>query len=44
MGAWPDVDLKTARELCETERKSIADGVDPSAKLRAEKLATGAQP
>ena len=40
LGAWPDVSLADARERCDAERKVIANGVDPSAKRRAERLAT----
>ena len=39
LGAYPDVSLKAARERREDARKVIADGVDPSAKRHAEKLA-----
>lgn len=39
IGAYPDVGLKRAREKRDEARKLIADGVDPSAKRQAEKLA-----
>lgn len=37
LGAYPDVTLKRAREKREDARKLVADGVDPSAKRKAEK-------
>ena len=40
LGAYPDVSLKAARERREDSRKVIADGIDPSAKRQAEKLAS----
>lgn len=39
LGAYPDVPLKRAREKREDARKLVADGIDPSAKRRAEKSA-----
>ena len=39
LGSYPDVGLKRAREKRDDARKLIADGVDPSAKRRAEKSA-----
>ena len=40
LGSYPDVGLKRAREKRDEARKQIADGIDPSAKRRAEKAAT----
>jgi hypothetical protein len=40
LGAYPDVSLKQARERRDDARKLIADGTDPSAKRKAEKVAT----
>lgn len=37
IGAYPDVSLKRAREKRDDARKLLADGIDPSAKRRAEK-------
>jgi integrase len=39
LGAYPDVGLKRAREKRDETRRLIADGVDPSAKRRAESVA-----
>jgi integrase len=39
LGAYPDVSLKRAREKRDAARRVLADGVDPSAKRRAEKTA-----
>jgi integrase len=39
LGSYPDVGLKRAREKRDEARKLVADGVDPSAKRRAEKSA-----
>ncbi|HZO56255.1 MAG TPA: integrase arm-type DNA-binding domain-containing protein, partial [Bryobacteraceae bacterium] len=39
IGAYPDVGLKRAREKRDEARKLIADGIDPSAKRQAEKVA-----
>jgi integrase len=36
LGAYPDVSLKRAREKRDDARRSVADGVDPGAKRRAE--------
>jgi integrase len=41
LGAYPDVSLKRARERRDDARRLVADGVDPSAKRRAEKDAVG---
>lgn len=41
LGAYPDVSLKRARERRDDARRLVADGVDPSAKRRAEKDAAG---
>jgi hypothetical protein len=38
LGAYPDVSLKRAREKHDDARKLLADGIDPSAKRKAEKL------
>jgi len=37
IGAYPDVSLKRARENRDDARKLVADGIDPSAKGRADK-------
>lgn len=37
-GSYPDVSLKRARERRDEARRWLADGVDPSAKKKAEKL------
>jgi hypothetical protein len=37
IGAYPDVSLKRAREKRDDARKLLADGIDPSAKRRADK-------
>jgi integrase len=36
LGAYPDVSLKRAREKRDDARRSVADGIDPGAKRRAE--------
>jgi integrase len=36
LGAYPDVSLKRAREKRDEARRSVADGIDPGAKRRAE--------
>lgn len=41
LGAYPDVGLKRAREKRDDARKLVADGIDPSARRRAEKAARG---
>lgn len=38
LGVYPDVSLKRAREKRDGARQLLADGVDPSARRRAEKL------
>lgn len=38
LGSYPDVSLKRAREKRDEARRLLADGVDPSAKKKAEKL------
>jgi integrase len=40
LGIYPDVSLKRARAKRDEARKLIAEGIDPSAKRKAEKLAT----
>ena len=40
LGSYPDVGLKRAREKRDDARRLLADGVDPSAKRRAEKAAS----
>ena len=40
LGVYPDVGLKRARDKREQMRKLVADGVDPSAARKQEKLAT----
>jgi integrase len=37
LGAYPDVTLKRAREKRDEARKLVADGIDPSARRRAER-------
>jgi integrase len=39
LGAWPDVSLKRAREKRDDARKLIADGIDPAARRKAERMA-----
>jgi integrase len=39
LGAYPDVTLKRARERRDEARRQLADGIDPSATKRAEKVA-----
>jgi predicted urease superfamily metal-dependent hydrolase len=39
LGIYPDVSLKLAREGRDQARRLMANGVDPSAKRKAEKLA-----
>ncbi len=39
LGVYPDVSLKIARERREEARRSVADGIDPSAERAAQKLA-----
>lgn len=39
VGVYPDVSLKRAREKRDEARRLLADGVDPNAQRRAEKLA-----
>ncbi|GFE91331.1 tyrosine-type recombinase/integrase [Steroidobacter agaridevorans] len=39
IGAYPDVSLKRAREKRDDARRLLADGIDPNAQRRAEKLA-----
>jgi integrase len=41
LGPYPDVSLKRAREKREEARTLVADGIDPSAKRKAEKVAQG---
>jgi integrase len=41
LGIYPEVSLKMARERHDEARKLIADGTDPSAQRKAEKVATG---
>ena len=41
LGIYPDVSQKQARARRDDARRQMADGVDPSAKRRAEKLALG---
>lgn len=42
LGTYPDVSLKRAREKLDDARKLVADGIDPSAKKRADKVAAAA--
>jgi hypothetical protein len=37
LDAYPDVSLKRAREKRDDARRAVADGIDPSAKRRAER-------
>lgn len=39
IGAYPDLSLKRAREKRDEARRLLADGIDPSAQRKAEKLA-----
>jgi integrase len=39
LGVYPDITLKSARELRDDARRELAGGVDPSAKRKAEKIA-----
>src|ERR1700683_71841 len=39
LGVYPDVPLKRAREKRDEARRQVADGIDPSAKRKAEKAA-----
>src|ERR1700690_2577983 len=39
LGVYPDVSLRDARERRDTERKLLAQGIDPSANRKAEKSA-----
>ena len=39
LGTYPEVSLKKARKRRDTAREEIADGIDPSAKRKAEKVA-----
>src|SRR5215467_4177756 len=39
LGSYPDVSLKRAREKRDDARRLVADGIDPSAKRKAEKAA-----
>ncbi|MGL1806990.1 integrase arm-type DNA-binding domain-containing protein, partial [Vibrio parahaemolyticus] len=36
LGAYPDVSLKKARDKRDDARRNLSDGIDPSAKRRAE--------
>jgi integrase len=38
LGVYPNVSLKTARERCADVRKQLADGIDPGAQRRRDKL------
>jgi len=40
LGVYPDVSLARAREKRDEARRLLADGIDPSAKRKAEKMAT----
>jgi hypothetical protein len=40
LGSYPDVSLARAREKRDEARRLVADGIDPSAKRKAEKMAT----
>jgi integrase len=41
LGIFPDVTLKQARDRRDDARRDLANGIDPSAKRRTEKLASG---
>lgn len=41
LGVYPEVSLKLARERRDEARRLIADGTDPSAKRKADRVATG---
>ncbi len=41
LGIFPDVSLKQARDRRDDARRELANGIDPSAKRRTEKLASG---
>jgi integrase len=41
LGTFPDVSLKLARERRDQARRDLANGIDPSAKRRTEKMASG---
>jgi integrase len=41
LGIFPDVSLKEARERRDQARRDLAKGIDPSAKRRTEKMASG---
>src|SRR5260370_16438343 len=41
LGVFPDVSLKEARERRDQARRDLAKGIDPSAKRKTEKLASG---
>ncbi len=41
LGVFPEVSLKEARERRDQARRDLAKGIDPSAKRRTEKLASG---
>ncbi len=40
LGVYPEVSLRDARERCIDERRQLAQGIDPSATRRAEKIAS----
>lgn len=40
LGAYPDISLKSARERRDDARKLIANGIDPLARKKAERIAT----
>ena len=41
LGGYPEISLKDAREACEDARRQLRDGIDPSLKRKAERIATG---
>jgi hypothetical protein len=41
LGTFPDVSLKLARDRRDQARRDLANGIDPSAKRRIEKMASG---
>jgi integrase len=41
LGTFPDVSLKLARERRDQARRDLANGIDPGAKRRTEKMASG---
>lgn len=40
LGTYPDTGLRGAREKCDSVRRLLAQGIDPSEQRKAEKIAT----